>query len=267
MKTMIKKGIYGTLDAFYELKGKTLGNSAANPKANTIHQITGEEIYKLLQMRRGNVGISVYDCNENKQYGYNDEIPFETASIIKVAIMMAMVSRYEKLNHEHQKLIYEMITTSDNNATTELWNELGGDQFMKDWFKKLNINHTLPGTEGYWGLSQTTAKDQVQLLKLIVKPNKLFSDKQREYLKDTMSKVIRSQKWGISSGWSGNEVSLKNGWSPRRWNEWKVNSIGFVGNNGEARFIISVLSEGSPSEKYGIKTVEQISSLINNLEA
>ena len=113
-----------------------------------------------------------------------------------------------------------------------------------------------------WGLTTTTAQDQIDLLGKYVFPS-VLSATDRQYGLGLMEHVTPSQAWGVSAGVPpGVTVALKNGWLPLNGNgDWQVNSIGWI--NGDNRdYLLAVLTTGNPSEGYGIATIQQISSMV-----
>lgn len=77
-----------------------------------------------------------------------------------------------------------------------------------------------------------------------------------------MEHVVGWQRWGISTGPTDKTiVALKNGWLPLSSANWEINSIGYVHGAGR-NYVIAVLSDGNPTEAYGIDTVEAISQMI-----
>ncbi|HET9078773.1 MAG TPA: hypothetical protein VFN68_17690, partial [Acidimicrobiales bacterium] len=72
-----------------------------------------------------------------------------------------------------------------------------------------------------------------------------------------MERVTPSQAWGVSAGAApGSTVALKNGWLPVG-RHWTVNSIGWVDGAGRD-YLISVLSEGEPTEADGITSIQTV---------
>jgi hypothetical protein len=117
------------------------------------------------------------------------------------------------------------------------------------------------GPGGYWGLTKTTAPDQVALVRTIAYPNALLTTADRNYELKLMRNVIPSQKWGISAGVpSGASVALKNGWLFAN-GTWNINSIGNV-NGGGLDYVLAILTNRNGTEGYGIDTVEGLSQLI-----
>ncbi|MGI5253476.1 serine hydrolase [Actinacidiphila glaucinigra] len=49
-----------------------------------------------------------------------------------------------------------MITQSDNNATTALWNELGRAK-VQAFLSAAGMTQTVPGSGGFWGLTAAAA--------------------------------------------------------------------------------------------------------------
>jgi hypothetical protein len=77
-----------------------------------------------------------------------------------------------------------------------------------------------------------------------------------------MEHVTSWQRWGVSAGVpSGTTVALKNGWSPYTWNNWRINSIGYINGHGH-NYVIAVMTFNNRSEQYGIDTVEGISRIL-----
>ena len=59
-----------------------------------------------------------------------------------------------------------MITQSDNDAATALWDELGMGN-LQHFLNLAGMGETQLGRDGEWGLTQVTAHDEMLLLKLL----------------------------------------------------------------------------------------------------
>jgi hypothetical protein len=109
-----------------------------------------------------------------------------------------------------------------------------------------------------WGLTLTTADDQITLVQHLVRSNGLLSDAWRAYALGLMERVTPSQAWGVSGGVpAGTTVALKNGWLPTSGG-WTVNSIGWVNGSGRD-YVIAALTDGDPSMGYGIGSINLVS--------
>jgi hypothetical protein len=75
-----------------------------------------------------------------------------------------------------------------------------------------------------------------------------------------MRNVIPFDHWGVSGGLGPTAVvALKNGWLPLEGGDWQVNSIGQVVGSGR-HYLIAVMTNGDPTEDFGIATIERISA-------
>src|SRR5258708_34344891 len=120
---------------------------------------------------------------------------------------------------------------------------------------KYSPGTTLPG----WGLTKTTALDEVRLIRSFAYPNSLLSSHDREYGLHLMENVESGQAWGVSGGVpAGVTIALKNGWLPLANSGWQINSIGWVPGPGRD-YVLAILSNRAPGYQYGIETVNAIS--------
>ena len=149
-----------------------------------------------------------------------------------------------------------MIEDSDNNAATELWNEDGGAPAVAAFDQSAGLTETFPNAA--WGLTTTTAADQITLLRHLAEPNPILTDDSRAYELGLMENVTPAQAWGVSAGVPpGVTIALKNGWLPLSTG-WAVNSVGWVDGDGRD-YLIAVLTAGDPSEAAGINSIGIVS--------
>ena len=174
-----------------------------------------------------------------------------------------------------QELAQAMIEDGDNDAATSLWDEAGGAAGLSAYNGRARLSSTIPSppsaapgspTWPGWGLTSTQPGDQLALLKQLVVPgpHPLLSDTERSYALSLMEHVTPGQRWGVSAGIpSGVTVALKNGWLPLSPSgaDWQVNSIGWVSGQGRD-YLVAVLTRGSPTEQYGVNTINALSSVI-----
>jgi hypothetical protein len=77
-----------------------------------------------------------------------------------------------------------------------------------------------------------------------------------------MENVEAGQNWGVSFGVTpGTTIALKNGWLPLAGAGWQVNSVGWISGHGR-NYVLAVLTDGSPSEQYGIDSIQEISASV-----
>lgn len=150
-----------------------------------------------------------------------------------------------------------MIENSDNNAATSLWNDAGAADGVAAANKVFGLRDTTMGPGVKWGITTTTANDQIRLLRQIfTTPSKLSASSQA-YIQRLMRHVNPEQAWGVPvTADDGTDFAVKNGWLPAP-KLWAVNSIGSVTHNGD-NLLIAVLSHYNYSYSGGISVVQDI---------
>lgn len=225
-----------------------------------------KQVGSYLKGRAGGASVAVYDKRSGVTYTYRGSVQYDTASIVKVQVLATVLKQaldqHRSLTAAEKAKATSMIEFSDNTATTWLWNHVGGAPAVKTVDRKLGLNATVPGSGGLWGLTQTTAADQVTLLRQLAYGSNVLTPEARDYELGLMKNVTPSQKWGVSGGVTGATVALKNGWLQRTYDRlWRVNSVGhIVGNNRD--YVIAVLTTGNSSEGHGITTIQNVSSMV-----
>jgi len=226
----------------------------------------GSAFQQYVKNSESTVSVAVYDAVNGKTYTYLPDLQFDTASIVKVTIMGALLRQAEvtnaPLSSDAQNLMTPMIEQSDNDAATSLWNLAGDSGGIDVFLQAVGMKQTTAGQDGFWGLTQTTALDQVNLLRDFAFSNAILGDTERQYGLDLMKNVTSCEDWGVSAGVSSTAfVALKNGWLPIEDNNWQINSIGYI-DGDQRNYVVAVLTRDNPTEDYGIQTVEDISKML-----
>ncbi len=222
-------------------------------------------IQHYLDGRQGNVAVAVYDAATQQSFAVNGRAQFDTASIIKASILGTLLdqaqAQHTTLTAAQQNLAVPMIEYSNNSDATALWNAEGGAPAVASFVHALGMGSTTPNLA--WGLTKTTAPDQVKLMSALAYGTPVLSSASRSYELSLMEHVTSWEAWGVTGGVpSGVTVALKNGWLPRP-SGWVINSIGWVSGDGR-NYAIAILSNQDPGEQYGIDTANAISGLIWN---
>jgi hypothetical protein len=211
----------------------------------------------------GEVSVAVLDVASGTSATYaSGDGTYDTASIVKVDVLAALLLRAQDdgraLSGQERTYATAMIEKSDNAATTALWDVIGGADGLDAANVRLGLTGTSGGDGPLWGLTQTTAADQLALLQQVfgVGDSEL-SAASRAYVQGLMGGVESDQAWGVSAAGSpGSE--LKNGWLRRSTTGlWDINSIGRVSVAGK-RCLVAVLSNGSATKDGGISLVEDV---------
>jgi len=224
------------------------------------------DVERALHGRRSAVALGVNDPADGLQCWLHSSEHFDSASVVKVAILGALLRRAEDrhkyLTSTEAAEARAMITMSDNDAASDLWADVGR-RYMQHFLDVAGMTQTSLGPGPYWGLTQITARDEMRLLRLLVTTNKVFDAKSRDYALGLMAKVIPSQRWGVTAGAPrGLTAHVKNGWLPLATQGWRIHSTGcFTGHGGG--YCIVVLTQDNPTMSYGIATIESIARAIN----
>ena len=212
------------------------------------------------------VSVRVDDAGRRLGCWFHGARHFDSASVVKVTILGALLrkalDRHRYLTSTEAAEAYAMITVSDNNAASALWAELG-HRYLQHFLNLAKMKETVLGPGGYWGLTQITAHDEVLLLRLLLRKNRVLDTASRRYALSLMAQVIPSERWGVPAGAPTRlTVHVKNGWLPRATHGWRIHSIGcFTGRGGG--YSIVVLTENNPTMAYGVRTIEAIARVIN----
>jgi hypothetical protein len=200
----------------------------------------------------------------------NSRQHFDSASVVKTIILATLLNKRERehlslLSARERQLAREMITESDNNAATALFDE-DGMKNLAFFLHAAGMNDTQ--LNAAWGLTQITAQDETVLLRnILLRPNTVLNTHAQGYELKLMAQVIPSQHWGVSASTPrAFTVSIKNGWAPLPFvsSPWWVNSTGaFTTGNAARDYTIVVLTHGNANETTGVTTIEDIAGRIN----
>lgn len=207
----------------------------------------------------GRLSIALRNLDSGVTATYGPDVSYATASIVKVDILAGLLlQRGGELSSSQQALARRMIQNSDNDAATALWRQLGRGTGLQSANQRLGLTATVGGPELTWGLTTTTAADQLRLLTAVFTDDSPLNAQARSYLRTLMGHVAEDQDWGVSAvdSGSGTKHYVKNGWLPRSGG-WILNSIGAVEYNGHVLLLVA-LSDGQPAKDRGIATLEEI---------
>ena len=231
------------------------------PRACPAHAALLAALAPVLRHRTGMLAVGVADPSTGVTATYHSRQAFHTASIVKAGILATLLLQ---LQHQHaglslgeQDLATAMIEDSDNGAASALWNIIGAAAGLAAGDQALRLRHTVPGQDGWWGLTSTTVTDQLHLLSALTSPRSPLGAASRRYELGLMRNVEAGQNWGVTAAASrGTQPAVKNGWMPDGAEGlWDINSIGVVSHHGQ-RLLVAVLSSGQPSQQAGIDQVQ-----------
>jgi beta-lactamase class A len=211
--------------------------------------------------------VAVLDKKTGQLYAYRGTEKYDTASIVKAQILACMLLKDQDAGRDptsgEMALAKPMIRLSDNNATTSLFQRIGGRSAVTKCNTRLGLKQTVVNSS--WGLTRTTVDDQVKLLSEYVDSKGPLDADSRKTAYTLMSTVDESQDWGIPSiAKAGEQTTVKNGWDTRSADGglWAINTIGRVtSDDGGVNVSVAVLSHDNSSMDGGITLVQKVAKL------
>ncbi|GGU74064.1 hypothetical protein GCM10010260_02360 [Streptomyces filipinensis] len=239
--------------------------SCTSAKAGLADKLQ-KDITAALAGRHGTVAIGLYDRSTNTTCTLRATSSYDSASTVKVTVLATLLWDAKKHNRyltdRETSLAKAMITQSDNDATTALWKQLGMTK-IKGFLAAAGMTKTVPGTGGYWGLTQENVTDEQKLLKLVTAKNSVLTDNARAYILKLMGQVVSDQRWGTPAGAPSTvSVHVKNGWLQRATHGWRVHSLGTFNGAGHD-YMISVLTQDNSTMGYGVTTIQNVAKAIH----
>jgi beta-lactamase class A len=218
-----------------------------------------------LSSRGAHAGIAVLDRVTGRSVAYNGGVRFATASVVKVDILATLLWECQRagrtLTVSEKQLATAMMTRSDNDAASDLWEEVGGANGVAQANRAFGLTQTSPNRTGYWGLSTTTAADQLRLLTVLATPGGPLSAASRAYELGLMGRVEADQRWGVprAAAAGATAVYVKNGWlaNAADRSRWITNSVGRIVEPGHD-WLVAVLADHNESQGSGISVVERL---------
>jgi hypothetical protein len=209
------------------------------------------------------LSVAVLDTVSGEWAAYGEDA-FDTASIVKVDILATLLLQAQDaerdLTEREQTYATDMIEDSDNDAASALWTVIGSATGLDAANERLGLTETQGGDGTVWGVSRTTAEDQVRLLQSVFGTKSPLTSDSRDYIQGLMHHIAAGQDWGVSVAADvPADTALKNGWLERTvTKKWDVNSIGRIEVKGRG-YLIAVLTNGHTTQEAGIQVVEQAS--------
>jgi beta-lactamase class A len=219
--------------------------------------------------------FALLDQVTGEQILYQEDAAFETASVVKVDILATLLWQEQQTgtspSQSQQQLATAMITESDNDAATDLWDQIGGASGLTAANAVFGLTETTPGQDGSWGVTTTTAADQLRLLQLITSSSGPLDSASRGFLLGLMNRVEDDQRWGVpdAAGTQATDVYVKNGWMPSSADggAWVINSVGRIVEPGHD-WLVVVLSDDNSTQASGTALVQHVADLaVQNLRS
>nr|WP_257610587.1 serine hydrolase [Oenococcus oeni] len=237
-------------------KKTTSSSSSTKTSTKTISSpmISQSEFTKKINAVVGDSKANVYvlDTKTGAKLTYsNGGKDFWLASSVKASILTQIVKNDGPLTGDLNDIATEMVEISDNQSAIDLFDDIGGYPALEALWKNLGMTSTVANTEGF-GLSTSTASDQIKLLKYIL----TMSTSDKDYILNLMSNITSSQRFGIGVM---KDPAFKNGWLNADNGTWHVNTIGY---SDHERYLVAILTENNTDQDSGETLVSKIAGYI-----
>ncbi|MBV9820650.1 MAG: serine hydrolase [Actinobacteria bacterium] len=190
------------------------------------------------------------------------------ASLVKLDILETLLYQRQlggrSLSDGEEDDAEAMIDNSDNAAGDRLFEAEGENSGLAAYHALLGLHDTVLDPDGQWGLSTTSAADQLLLVRALVSAGSPLNAASRKYALDLLGDVEADQRWGVSAAADkGSTTHAKNGWLniDRDNGLWAVTSAGVVRVGGHPVLMV-VLSQHQPDFDTAVDRVERAAKLL-----
>jgi beta-lactamase class A len=246
--------------------------SPAAPRTSTddARDVAAYESTRIVEsLPTGSVSVAATNLDTGQSYGFGATGGMVTASIVKLDLLEVLLLQHQDagspMDSDEDAEAVAMIEHSDNSAAESVFSDIGGRDALDTANPDLGVStaSTVPGPSDYWGLTTTSAHDQVVLLRDLTGAQSRLSEAARSYALGLLRDVEGDQKWGAPAAADpGTTVAVKNGWLgvDDDGGRWAVNSDALITVDGDL-IAISVLTQHNDDEQSGINLVESLAKI------
>jgi Beta-lactamase enzyme family len=225
-----------------------------------------EKLRRTVAAAHGHLSVAGINLASGQTLELDATRSFFTASTVKVDIATTLFRQLaearQPISSFQRLLVRLMLENSSDSAASTLWSEVGGAAAVNRTNAALGLKHTFAGAGGFWGLTRTTADDQILLLRQVLVGDALTRTYRGLLLHD-MRDVEADQRWGISAAATDRDVlAIKDGWLPHEADDgrWIIDSIGLIGSDRSGT-LLAVFSNHHEGESQGIREVDHAAAL------
>ena len=210
---------------------------------------------RFAQRREGTISFAVVDA-AGKLRGLGEHALFPSASVVKSMLLAAELRRLDEaglpLDAATEATLEAMITYSDNDAATAIYERVGDEGLMEI--------ADIVGMDDFqvsvsWGYAEISAADMALMFSRL---ERALPRRYEQFGKGLLGSIIPEQSWGIPAVAKGWHVRFKGGW--RSTEAGQLVSQAAELRDGGRELAIAILTDGQPSMDYGIETVEGVAS-------
>jgi len=214
------------------------------------------------------IGIAVYVPSEKRVYQYNAEPQFPAEGAFKLPLMLTAMDRAVQqgtaITDHESELMRAMITESDNDSATELWNSVGGAPAVQAFLDRSGISDVTVDS-GNWRESEMSSVAGVRLMGKLIE-GEILDEAHREYAMRLLGHVEPTADWGVVvAGPDEGKAGVINGWYSK-YQGWALASVGYVvPDAGRPAFTIAIFTDRWRYFREGVRKIEEIAGVTNNV--
>ena len=225
-----------------------------------------QRLTTLLHQRKASASsVSVLDVTTGHQLTAGSASGMVTASVVKLELLETLLAtrqaQHRRPTATERRHLVAMIEHSSNADASWIYHRIGGRSVIVRWETRLGLStkRTVIGHDGYWGLTTTSAAQQVVLLQNLVDPQSPLHTSGRTYALRLMRHVERDQRWGVPVVATSGTPANKNGWVDvsRDHGYWAVNSVGVVTVHKHV-LLVAVMTQHNHGFAAGKRRVETL---------
>ncbi|SDJ00313.1 Beta-lactamase class A [Frankineae bacterium MT45] len=226
-------------------------------------QLDASQTLKALMASHPGIDVSVAALNltTGASFRYGSTQGMVEGSVVKLDILLSGLAEDDDgLSSTQGSNAAAMMENSDNGAADSLFVSIGGNSTLNTANQRFGLTSTNLDPSGQWGLSTTSASDQILLLKQLTNASSVLSSQEKSYALGLMGDVEADQRWGVGAAADkGTTFVNKNGWLNLDDDDglWLTNSDGIITVNGQ-KVLLSVLTQHNSNFAAGVSLVEAL---------
>jgi hypothetical protein len=237
--------------------GASAGAWSARPSA-VLNARLGKALRTALGTRAGHLSVGVVNTATGAEALYRPDKRYRAGGITEADILAALLYQHQQsrtpIGSNHAALAAKMIETGNRTAAASLWQAIGRGAGLAAANQALGLRHTVPGAADDWGLTRTTAADQLRLLTDLATARPALNSAGRAYERGLMARSAAARRWGALAAVSTGTSYVVNDRRQADSRRFVINCVAIIDQAGHELLVV-VLSRNWHTQEAGISAV------------